>query len=992
MSLRRIFIFVFCWCMLQNNLSAQEYSYVQYTVQNGLAGSTVYDVKQDKDGFIWFATETGLSRFDGTHFKNYSSKDGLPDDEIVKLFVDSRNRVWIMPFKNAICYYSNGKLFTQQNDTALSKLKIMTDVSSVSEDNNGDILILEAKAAHIITGKNQTHTIYTIENANDSIFPVFACRNPVSGFTIGINWRKTFTLFNLDNNRFSPLKKVDPFTYGVSRKGILSKNWQIFKKENWFNVYSPIYKNSYKIKAPPDFLSFTELNDSVFFLNTLNGTSTYSYKSDTPVKSFLKQHQVSAVLLDLEGSFWFTTLDDGVFKLVNPEMTSLLIKSGEKKNAPAYCLEASGKNLYIGSNNGMLYILDRINKHLDSVTVKYSKGRIISIKTNQDKKQVFLGTDHGILNIDEHGVERLIHSDAIKSMQRLDSGWLVSANYCVLFLDDNTLTNKVNGKNIVTDKIVLIERHMNLDNKNKIWPGRATNAFRQGSSTYIGTLNGLYEIRPGTPVSYLGDKIPAFRKRVNDIKESPNGTLWVATNGGGIIGYKNGQLQYNLDAASGLSSNACRAVFCTPDAIWVGTDKGINKITFTSEKVSINKYTVNDGLPSDIINAIYVEGDKVYAGTSRGLALFDETKLSEKSFCHLKMLSITVGNRVLIDSVTYLHLNKHDNITFEFAGISLKSAGEIIYQHRLTGLDTAWISSRQNTLEYLSLPPGNFTLQIFAINKFGVKSNVISIPFNIKKPFIETAWAQVPVAMLLIAGIWLFMVYRFRKEKEAGEEKTRINKRMMELEQMALRAQMNPHFIFNSLNSIQQYVIDKDISGANKYITSFSRLIRQTLDNSSREKISIKDEISYLSTYLELEKTRMENMFDYSIVCNASLAENDIFIPPMLLQPYIENSIRHGVRYRNDNAGKININIDVDGVNLVCTITDNGIGRRQSQLYKGTRIIEYQSRGMSLTEERIKLINAFNTKNIDIIIEDLEDSQQVSEGTKVIISFPIGIN
>ena len=215
---------------------------------------------------------------------------------------------------------------------------------------------------------------------------------------------------------------------------------------------------------------------------------------------------------------------------------------------------------------------------------------------------------------------------------------------------------------------------------------------------------------------------------------------------------------------------------------------------------------------------------------------------------------------------------------------------------------------------------------------------------------------------------------------------------MMELEQMALRSQMNPHFIFNSLNSIQQYVIDKDISGANKYITSFSRLIRQTLDNSSREKISIKDEISYLSNYLELEKTRMENMFDYSIVCNPALPANDIFIPPMLLQPYIENSIRHGVRYRNDNEGKININIDIDGVNLICTITDNGIGRRQSQLYKGSRIIEYQSRGMSLTEERIKLINAFNTRNINIVIEDLEDSQQLSAGTKVIISFPVGIN
>ena len=975
--------------MFQRNAVAQDYSYVQYTVQNGLAGSTVYNVVQDRDGFVWFATETGLSRFDGTRFKNYTSKDGLPDDEIVNLFVDSRNRLWVMPFKNAICYISNGKLFTQQNDTTLGKLKITTDVLSVSEDNRGDILILEAKAAHVISSNQQVSNIYSIENPADSLFPVFACKNPVAGFTVGLNRRHTFTLFNLNNNRISPIKKVYAPTNGVYRKGMLSMNWEIFKNNNWFDIHSTIHKTSYRIKAPPDFLGFTELNDSVFFFNTLNGTFAYNYLSEHPVKSFLHQHQVSAVLLDAEGSFWFTTLDEGVFKLVNPELTSLLIRGDEKKNTPVYCLEASGDKLYIGSNNGLFYTLDKNSKQLDSTAVKYSKGRILSIKPDSAKKQIFLGTDNGILKIDEHRVERLIHADAIKSIQRLDSGWLVSANYCVFFLEDK---NTSAGKNIITYKNTLIERYLKLADKNKVWSGRATNAFRQGQTSYIGTLNGLYEIRPGAGAIYLGDKIPAFRNRVNDIKASPDGTLWVATNGGGVAGYKNGQLRYQVDAASGLSSNACRTVFCTDKAIWVGTDKGINKLTISGTDIHISKYTVNDGLPSDIINAIYTERDKVYAGTSRGLAFFDETRLPARSICNLKMLNITVGKKVLPDSISGLALNKHDNISFEFAGISLKSAGEITYQHRLIGLDTGWIAGRQNTLEYLSLPPGNFTFEVFATNKFGVKSNLLSVPFRINRPFIETAWVQVPVTLLVITGIWLFMLYRLKKEKKASEEKTRINNRVMELEQMALRSQMNPHFIFNSLNSIQQYVIDKDISGANKYITSFSRLIRQTLDNSSREKISIKDELSYLSTYLELEKTRMENMFNYSIEYSAALAENDIFIPPMLLQPYIENSIRHGVRYRNDNAGKINITIGVDGVNLMCTITDNGIGRKQSQLYKGSRIIEYQSRGMSLTEERIKLINASNTKNIRVIIEDLEDAQQMPAGTRVIISFPIEIN
>lgn len=986
-ALIRIFISILCWCLLQNNACGQEYSYVQYTVQNGLAGSTVYDEVQDKDGFIWFATETGLSRFDGSHFKNYSVKDGLPDDEIIKLFVDSRNRVWIMPFKNSVCYYSNGKFFTQQNDSALGKLKITTDVLSVSEDNNGNILILEARASHIITNTNQAFNIYT--NGRDSISAVFACKNAVSGFTVALNKRdKGFDLHRLDGNRFTMIKTIFSLSNGIYRKGLLSKNWEIFKKDNWFEIYSTVHHTGYKIKVPPDFLGFTELNDSVFFLNTMNGTSACSYTSARPVKAFLKQHQVSAVLLDTEGSFWFTTLDEGVFKLASLELISLLIKSDPKENTPVYCLETNKDKIYVGSNKGLFYILDRNNnKHIDRFSIKYSKSRIVAIKPDEKNRRVLLGTDNGMITVSDMGVEKIIHADAIKTLQHIEGGWLVSANFCVFFVDEKSIT----GKNVITDKNILIERNL-LSDKNKIWPGRATNAFKQGDFWYIGTLNGLYETSPGRAGTYLGNTIPAFRNRVTDIKAAPDGTLWVATNGAGVLGYKNGRLLYNIGTASGLSSNACRTIYCTPGTVWAGTDKGINKIDIAGGNISINKYTVNDGLPSDIINAIYVDSNKVYAGTSRGLAFFDETKLSAKSICNLKMLSIAVGNRLLTDSIPFLNLKKHDNISFEFSCVSLKSAGEIVYQHRLTGLDTGWIASRQNTLEYLLLPAGNFTLQIVATNKFGITSNILSVPFTVRKPFIETAWAQVPAIMLIIAGIWLFTVYRFKKEKKASEEKAMINKRMMELEQMALRSQMNPHFIFNSLNSIQQYVIDKDISGANKYITSFSRLIRQTLDNSSRERISIRDEVSYLSTYLELEKTRMENMFDYSIVCNDSLAEKNIFIPPMLLQPYIENSIRHGVRYRDDNAGKININIDVEGINLVCTITDNGIGRKQSQLYKGQRIIEYQSKGMSLTEERIKLINAFNTENINIVIEDMQDGRHPFTGTRVIISFPIGIN
>jgi len=205
-----------------------------------------------------------------------------------------------------------------------------------------------------------------------------------------------------------------------------------------------------------------------------------------------------------------------------------------------------------------------------------------------------------------------------------------------------------------------------------------------------------------------------------------------------------------------------------------------------------------------------------------------------------------------------------------------------------------------------------------------------------------------------------------------------------------LRSQMNPHFIFNCLNSIQQYIFDQDMFNANKYITGFARLIRATLHNSSKTFISLSDEISYLSTYLSLEKYRFKDKMDYSIEVERSLQEQmeEINIPPMLIQPYVENCMRHGLRHRSDKGGFILIRVIQEGDKLAFVIEDNGIGRERAARYKTREHIEYQSRGMSLTADRIRLINAVNKESIGVEVIDLKNEQDEASGTRVIIRFP----
>jgi LytS/YehU family sensor histidine kinase len=219
-------------------------------------------------------------------------------------------------------------------------------------------------------------------------------------------------------------------------------------------------------------------------------------------------------------------------------------------------------------------------------------------------------------------------------------------------------------------------------------------------------------------------------------------------------------------------------------------------------------------------------------------------------------------------------------------------------------------------------------------------------------------------------------------------EKEHLNRRVTEMEHMALQAQMNPHFIFNCMNSIQQYIFDQDIFAANKYIAGFSRLIRATLQNSTRPFITLPEEIDYLSGYLSLEKLRFKEKIDYSIEVDPLINDSKFVLPPMLIQPYVENSMRHGLRHKVDGKGHIWLKFRTNGSRLFITVEDNGIGRKKAGTFKTSEHIEYQSKGMSLTAERIRMINTKYNDPIVIDVIDLEDEYGVPQGTRVVMELP----
>ncbi|HEY4336281.1 MAG TPA: histidine kinase, partial [Puia sp.] len=523
-----------------------------------------------------------------------------------------------------------------------------------------------------------------------------------------------------------------------------------------------------------------------------------------------------------------------------------------------------------------------------------------------------------------------------------------------------------------------------------LYNDRATALCLLRDTVFAGKLDGLYGIANDRSVHFYGDKVPFLRRRISAITSSPDGTMWIGSYDGGVIGYRDGKVIASFSKAQGLTSNICRTLFYYNNTLWIGTDKGLNRISLDQPGYPINRYSSQDGLGSDLVNNIYADGSVIYVGTSAGLSYFDETRVNISEGCRLYLLSVQNSGRERIGDSASLQLPYIDkHLRLEFAGISYRSVGDITYRYRLTDLDTAWRTTKETYLEYPTLPSGSYRWQLQAVNKFGQKSDVLTLNIEVATPWWQTFWFEGLVLLAILCLAWLLASLRIRRIRNRQREKEQVSQRMMELEHTALQSQMNPHFIFNCLNSIQQYIFDQDIFAANKYLTGFSKLIRATLQNSSKPFILLSEEIGYLSGYLSLEKLRFKDKMDYTIVVDPTLQGSDYLVPPMLIQPYVENSMRHGLRHKTQGKGTILIRFRHEGHRLSVTVEDNGIGRKGAAAFKTREHIEYQSKGMSLTADRIRMINARYNDPIRVEVIDLEDDAGRPAGTRVVMEFPL---
>lgn len=449
----------------------------------------------------------------------------------------------------------------------------------------------------------------------------------------------------------------------------------------------------------------------------------------------------------------------------------------------------------------------------------------------------------------------------------------------------------------------------------------------------------------------------------------------------------------HVNKATGLLSTKIRSVYVTSKGnMLLSTNRGVSEVY--GEKVDgkyrVKNITMSDGLASNDVYDVIKAGNYLCVATNRGLTYFDEKKNKKEKrlppVVYVSSLSVADSLRNWNEGRQVIKPHEND-IEISYTAINYGSAGDIVYQYYLDGLSDDWISTRNRSVRFSELRPGDYSFKVRAKGKDGQVSEATkAIDFKIKAKLTQTYFFRILMLLLglgLIAALSLWRVRSIRKDNE-------LKSQMVEMEQQALRAQMNPHFIFNSLSSIQQFINTNEKRTANKYLARFAELMRRILYNSRRANISLKEEVETLQLYMELEALRFDEQLDFSVEIEGGTDQGDLEIPTMFIQPYVENAILHGVPpiIQEGERGKVTVKFTPKQDHVFCTVEDNGVGRERARAIKESRQIKKESTAMKNIEQRIALLSPGKAVADLVKVVDLKNEQGVATGTRIEIQIP----
>jgi len=687
-------------------------------------------------------------------------------------------------------------------------------------------------------------------------------------------------------------------------------------------------------------------------------------------RSFLSDKRITGVEKDFQDNLWISTDDDGLYFSTNLVFLHYTFDEYQKNNYVT--------SMYSDNNSLLLATYDgKIHKGIQNASTTISFEDLDIKKKFENRIRYLFETKNGEIYIAENKLY------SYKNNKLTNIQFNGADVYC------HALTGLANGSIAVayTGKINIF-KPSNENNFREISLNKRVRVLFEDREKHlwIGTTNGLYELRNQTTY-YINDSILNI-SWISDIKQSTD-YLFIATRNNGIFISRGDQNFTALTNKNNFLSKNISALYVENDTcIWINAENSFSRIIIDPKNDSIkslNNFNYEDGLPSINITAITGLNDLLLLGTAKGLATTKprEVPLVSK-LTKPKIIRITI-NENDVDLYKDLKLKSWQNLLeIEFSAIEYRNPYNVSYYYKLEGAGEDWIPTEERILRFPNLSHGEYKLQIKAIDFHGNESFLEEpIPtIVIQKGFFETNIFYFLIIVLVLSLILyaFFSTYSSLKRKEV------LKRQMFVSERKSLLSQMNPHFIFNALNSIQHFFVQRNDKLAHAYLSHLSSLIRRILEFSRINHILLSEELETIRLYLDLEKLRFEEKFNYSIIVDENINPNKIKIPPMIFQPCLENSIIHGLLPKK-SMGNLSLTITQDVDNgIKCVIEDNGIGIKKSmEITK--RSSKRESMGLANIKERIRLINLIDKTSIQFRIEDLYTKHKAS-GTRVIINIP----
>lgn len=972
--LHSILVFLLLNICLDTN--AQNISYRNLTTKNGLPSNTIYQVKQDKRGFIWMATANGLIRYDGTNFQTFNPPK-IKDKEILGLYLDQADNVWFWNLKGKL-FFTDNKIIKQSR--AIPAGYKIVDFKQDSNGNywysardKGTFRINKEGENQLILNNKYLLNLLTVDDEIYARNNAYICRfNP--------NLTKP-TCFRVFEKNF--VFKEQPTTFRLLFKYLnnqfwclSTRSWRLYKVDRQGDLTSmgfPNFRQEFEQGVNDIFLD----NNRNYWVLTDEKILVFDTTETKKITEFTVPYvnNVSGFLHDNEGNYWLSTLNHGVLIIPNLSFNTHKIKEHEE-NIAVSSLSNIDDKLYVGLANGQLIIRNtetQKENHLDF-------GINASIKTfikGKDKTVWFFTPVKGYIIDQNNKITKLNKNQ-------------VNINYKSFYIDDQDI---LIGNYSGVVKIPLNKAIDYLQNYN--WFSIQSKFSIKGISerTYaiekvknefwLGSSDGLYYVKNNKATL---TKIPELKQSWITNIINQNDTIWIGTQTDGLFQVINKKITRIFNEENGLCSNNCKSIVIEPNGIiWVGTNNGINKINIKTEEIDLINNL--DGLLGNDINALAINNNNVFVGTSDGLTTFDNN-ISTKNLVappiHLTRFQIYEKDTILSDAYTLRY--DQNNIHIHFTGISFRSQGTFKYKYRMKNISDTWTVAKSNIASFPVLNPGEYIFEAYAINEDGIESEVpIRINIIIKTPFWQTWWFFILTITLIFSSFILASWLRLQRIKEKLMMKNDFQQKINELEMKALQAQMNPHFIFNALNAIQHYLTIGNDEQAMIYLARFAKLIRMIFEFSKKTTISLTDEIEFLQLYLGLEKLRFKDKIIIDFEIDDEIYTDNIKIPPLLIQPILENAFKHGLLHRK-KGGELDIQfLRIDNA-IYCTVQDNGIGRAKVKTLKSWKNKNHNSSGLATTTERLNLWLSKSTISDDLRpfeIIDLEDKDGVGCGTLV---------